>query len=189
MIISGNNIKLKPAKLSDRKNIYLWLAKSDLTPSMMGLPIYPYNPVPTWREFCKDYNKSFFSGYGNKKGRNFIIFVQDFEIGTLGYDLMNIDKKIVLLDIWLRAEKYCGLGYGSDALITLCNYLNQKYGIKDFYISPSFRNKRAIAAYTKSGFKKIQMKQTDAKRKFGVDIFDYNDNIVMKKDLDPKNSD
>ncbi|MBI4744846.1 MAG: hypothetical protein HY776_08560 [Actinobacteria bacterium] len=86
MKISGNNIKLRPAKLSDRKKIYLWLAKSDLTPSMMGLPTYPDNPVPTWEEFCKDYNKSFFNAYGNRKGRHFVILAEDFGVGTIGFD-------------------------------------------------------------------------------------------------------
>lgn len=183
MIISETQIKLRPAKISDRRKIYLWLTKSDLTPSMMGAPNYPDTQIPTWKEFCQDYNISFFNSSGNKKGRNFIILSNSTEVGTVGYDLFDKNKRRVILDIWLRAEKYCGLGYGSDALITLCNYLHRKYGIKDFYISPSSRNKRAIAAYSKSGFKKIQMSRSEAKKEFGMDIFDYSDNIVMKKNF------
>ncbi|MFC1649962.1 GNAT family N-acetyltransferase [Candidatus Latescibacterota bacterium] len=181
MIISGIHIKLRSARLSDRRKIFLWLTKSDLTPSMMGFPNYPDTQIPVWKEFCQDYNISFFNSSGDKKGRNFIILSNNTEIGTVGYDLFNENKSRVLLDIWLRAEKYCGLGYGSDALVTLCNYLHQRYGIKIFYISPSSRNKRAISAYYKSGFKKILMSRNKAKKEFGVNIFDYSDNVVLKK--------
>jgi RimJ/RimL family protein N-acetyltransferase len=52
-----------------------------------------------------------------------------------------------------------------------------------FYIAPSLRNPRAIKAYEKAGFKKLKMNRSKAAKKFGVDIFDYNDNVVMKKTL------
>ncbi len=181
MNISG--LKLRSAVLSDRKNIYLWLTKSDLTPTVMGQPDYPDAPITSWEEFCQDYSVSFFNSSGNKKGRNFIILANEIEVGTVGYDLFDENKSRVCLDIWLRAEKYCGNGYGSDALKTLCTYLNQKYGIKHFYISPSSRNKRAIAAYLKAGFKLIRMGRSQAEKEFGVDIYDYDDNVVMKKTI------
>jgi hypothetical protein len=37
----------------------------------------------------------------------------------------------------MRATKYCGFGFGSDALATLCDYLHQRYGVTNFVISPS----------------------------------------------------
>ena len=46
MIILETQIKLRPAKISDRRKIYLWLTKSDLTPSMMGVPNYPDAQIP-----------------------------------------------------------------------------------------------------------------------------------------------
>lgn len=177
----GSKIKLRSAILTERKKIYLWLVKSDLTHSVMGHPAYPDAPIPSWKEFCRDYRNSFFNSFGNKKGRNYIILVDDTEVGTVGYDLFDEKKCRVILDIWLRAEKYCGRGYGSEALMTLCQYLNRKYGIKSFYISPSSRNSRAIAAYLKAGFKRIPMSRKKAIEEFGVDIYDYDDNVLMKK--------
>jgi len=183
MIIKGSKIKLRPAILSERRLIYAWLAKSDLTPSFMGSPDYPDSHIPTLKEFCQDYKESFFDSAGNKSGRNFIIIANNIRVGTIGYDLFDDRKLRVVLDIWMRSERYCGKGYGSDALTTICDFLNKRYGIKDFYISPSSRNKRAIEAYRKAGFRPIRMSRRVAKKEFGVDIYDLHDNIVMRKML------
>jgi len=184
MAVFGSKIKLRPAVLSERRMIYAWLAKSDLTPLFMGPPDYPDSRIPSLKEFCQDYKASFFSPNGNKTGRNYIIIVNNIRVGTVGYDLFDDKKRRAVLDIWMRAEKYCGKGYGTDALTTICGFLHKRYGIKDFYISPSSRNKRAIATYQKAGFKPIKMSRSVAKKKFGVDIYDYSDNIVMRKTLE-----
>ena len=183
MVIKGSKIKLRPAILSERRLIYAWLAKSDLTPSFMGPPNYPDSHIPTLKEFCQDYKENFFNPAGNKTGRNYIIIANNIRVGTIGYDLFNDKKRRVVLDIWMRSERYCGKGYGTDALRTICGFLNKRYTIKDFYISPSSGNKRAIAAYRKAGFRAIRMSRRVAKKEFGVDIYDYHDNIVMRKTL------
>jgi len=182
MEISGNKIELKPAQESDRKKICTWLTQSDLTSSMMGLPDYTEHPIPSWEEFCKDYTLAFFNTSGDGKGRNYIIIVNDEEVGTIGYDLLDKNKDRVVLDIWMRAKKYCGLGYGSDALNTLCDYIHKTYGITNFIISPSARNKRAIAAYRKAGFEYVStISKEEQEKEFGKSEFD--DNIVMIKKL------
>jgi len=183
MIVTGSKIKLRTAVLSERRMIYAWLAKSDLTPSFMGPPNYPDSRIPTFKEFCQDYKASFFSSIGNKTGRNYIIIANNIRVGTVGYDLFDDKKRRAVLDIWMGAEKYCGKGYGTDALTAICGFLHKRYGIKDFYISPSSRNKRAIATYQKAGFKPIKMSRRVAKKKFGVDIYDYSDNIVLRRTL------
>lgn len=182
MIINGNKIKLQPAIESDREKIYDWLARSDLTPSMMGPPKYTDHPIPSWNEFCSDYVPSFFNASGDGKGRNYIITANDEEAGTIGYDLLNIEADSVVLDIWMRAERFCGKGYGSDALSTLCNYLHKKYGITTFIISFSSRNERAAAAYKRAGFKYIKnLTKEEQEELFGVS--EYDDNVLMIKRL------
>jgi RimJ/RimL family protein N-acetyltransferase len=180
MGIIGKTIELKPAQESDRKKIYTWLTQSDITPSMMGPPDYPDQSIPSWNEFCEDYTLSFFNASGDGKGRNFIIVINSEEIGTIGYDLLDKNKNRVVLDIWMKAEKYCSHGYGSDALDTLCKYIHKTYGITSFTISPSARNKRAIAAYKKAGFKYIRIiEKEEQEKEFGKSEFD--DNIIMLK--------
>lgn len=180
MKITGNKIELRAAEVTDREKIYDWLTQSDLTSSIMGPPDYPDHPISTWEEFCKDYTISFFNASGDGKGRNYIIFINDEEIGTIGYDLLDKERDRVVLDIWMRAGKYCGLGYGTDAIKTLCEYIHKTYGINNFIISPSARNKRAIASYKKAGFKYISaISKAEQIDEFG--IIEYKDNIIMKK--------
>ena len=187
MIIKGNKIELKPTQESDREKIYIWLTQSDLTPSMMGPPNYPDQPIPSWEEFCDDYALTFFNTSGDGKGRNYIIVVDGKDVGTIGYDLLDKQKNRVVLDIWMRSEKYCGHSYGSDALNTLCNYIHENYGITNFIISPSERNKRAISAYKKAGFEYVKnLNKKEQKKEFGLS--EYDDNILMIKKLITKQS-
>lgn len=156
------------------------VTQSDLTSSMFGMPNYPDHSIPTWEEFCEDYIPHFFNSSGDGKGRNFIIIAGDKDIGTIGYDLLDKKKDRVVLDIWLRAEIYCGLGYGSDALNILCDCLHKTYGITNCIISSSARNKRAIAAYQKCGFEYVStMSREEQEKEFGQS--EYDDNILMIK--------
>ena len=178
--ITGEKIELLPAQMADRKKIFSWLTQSDLTPSMMGPPDYPEHAVPSWEEFCNDYTLSFFNTSGDGKGRNYIIRFNNEEIGTVGYDLLDKNKNSVVLDIWMKAEKYCGHGYGSDALAALCQFIHQTYGITRFIISPSTKNKRAIAAYKKAGFEVIKtLSREEQEQEFG--LAEYTENVLMIK--------
>jgi diamine N-acetyltransferase len=180
MKITGKIITLISAQESDRERIYTWLCKSDITSSMMGSPCYPDHPIPSFEEFCADYVPSFFNDSGNGKGRNFIITVNNETVGTIGYDLLDKEKDRVVLDIWMKAEAFCSCGYGSDALKTMCKYLQKEYGISTFTITPSARNKRAIAAYKKAGFIFINiLSKVEQEQEFGLS--EYDDTVLMIK--------
>lgn len=171
---------MRPARESDRKKIFAWLTRSDLTPSIMGPPDYPDFAIPTWEDFCAEYPLSYFNASGDGRGRNYIIVMNEEEIGTVGYDLLDRKKDRVVLDIWMRSEKFCGKGFGRDALTTLCGHLQKTYGVTTFMICPSARNKRAIAAYRKAGFEVIRPLDREAQLKeFGR--AEYDDNILMIK--------
>ncbi len=182
-MISGARTKLRPATMADRRNIYLWMAHSDATSSMMGPPDYPDHPIPSWEEFLRDYGEHFFNTSGDGKGRNFIIIADGEEVGTVGYDLCDKQKSRAVLDIWLRGEEYCGRGHGTDALNALCHHLFDEYGIRNLFISPSSRNRRAVAAYSKCGFRQVDMSDEELEAEFGreVSILDYRDCMFMKR--------
>jgi len=178
MIIASKKVKLRPARTSDRKKIFLWLTQSDVTPFMMGLPLYPDLPIPTWKEFCDDYKPHFFNSSGEGKGRDYIIIANgNEEVGTIRYNALDKKKGSVVLDIWMRATKYCGFGSGGDALNALCDYLHERYGVTNFVISPSRRNKQAIASYQKCGFKCVSKPSKKIQKKdFGISA--CADNII-----------
>ena len=116
---------------------------------MMDPPKYPDHPIPSWEDFQQDYGESFFDESADVVGKNYIILVDNIEVGTIGYDNLDVKKGCVDFDIWLRAEKYCGHGYGSDAINSLVMYLHHKYGVSEFRLDPSRRNVRAINVYKK----------------------------------------
>lgn len=183
MKLTGNRVQLRPAEARDRRKIYQWFACSDLTSSMAGPPKYPEHPIPSWEEFCDDYTEAFFNASGDGRGRNYIILADDDEAGTVGYDLLDPKAGRVVLDIWMRSEFYCGRGYGSDALCTLCSHLHEAYGVRSFIISPSARNSRAVAAYEKAGF--VFLKNLSPEKQveeFGVS--ECEDNVLMMKTME-----
>jgi diamine N-acetyltransferase len=49
--------------------------------------------------------------------------------------------KRVELDMWMKAEKYCGRGFGSDALETLCVFLSKRFGVEKFMVQPEIRGR------------------------------------------------
>lgn len=148
----------------------------------MGPPNYPDHPIPSWEEFCDDYTLSFFNSSGDGKGRNYIIVINDDEIGTIGYDLLDKENDSVVLDIWMTSKKYCGHGYGVDALNALCNHIHRTFGITNYIISPSARNRRAIAAYRKAGFEYAST-MTNEKQQIMFGESEYDDNVIMIKQL------
>ena len=172
VVIRGNLTQLRSARLSDRRKIFEWLTASDITPSMIGPPNYPDHPIPSWDEFKRDYRESFFTEDKGSKGKNYIILVNDIEVGTIGYDHLDLNNSRVDLDIWMRAEKFCGCGYGPDAINSLIEYLRNTFGVIEFSVDPSRRNIRAIKAYIKSGFEEVKTSTADCPG-------DYRDTVRM----------
>jgi len=172
--IQGKVVILRPATMQDRKPIFDWLTNSDLTSSMMGPPTYPDSKIPSWKEYIEDYKEYFFDSSQPLLGRCFIIEVNGESVGQINHDKIYPADNSTELDIWLKSSKYTGKGYGTDALQTLCAFLNVEYSCKKFIIAPSKRNIRAIQAYKKAGF----IESTEPIR-----TPDYFDTIVLIKTL------
>src|SRR5262245_3275641 len=133
-MIRGSLVILRPAREQDRRAIYLWLAESDLTSSMLGPPNFPDAAVPTWDQFCGDYGPHFLDGMRQDVGRSFIIEVDGQAVGHVNYDGLDLARGIAELDIWLRSSEVCGFGYGSDALEALTRYLHEAFGANEFIL-------------------------------------------------------
>ncbi|MGV3588087.1 MAG: GNAT family N-acetyltransferase [Adhaeribacter sp.] len=177
-VIQGKRVTLRPAKPEDRRQIYQMLAQSDLTVCMLGAPLFPVAEIPTWEYFVEDYNLSFFSDLNPDYGRSFIIEVNADPIGHINYNQIDRVTNTVELDIWLKSSAYCNQGYGSDAINTLCNFLNRQLYCQSIILAPPARNQAAVRAYTKCGFVPTQAPP-------GNFIPDYPDAVVMIKQMTP----
>ena len=185
--LRGSKVALRPATEVDRADVYAWLACSDLTASMMGPPSYPDHPVPTWEEFCADYVPHYFDDSLPHAGRCFIIVAGDEDVGVVGYNRIDAASGECELDIWLRSERDCGKGYGSDALQVLCDFLRCSMGVARAIIRPSLRNERAIAAYRRAGFEVLPLSADEQETRYGKG--DYGDTVTLVKDMAGRRAD
>ena len=178
-MLKGKYILLRPAEQRDARSIFKWLVFSDLTASMIGPPLFPEATLPTWEQFYSDYQPHFFDGTDEEKGRSFIIELDGRSIGHINYDRLDLTRRQAELDIWMRSSKYCGHGYGSDAINVLVSFLQSKYNVEQFILRPSLRNPRAIRAYERAGFVKVCMSYEEQARLYGKG--DYLDDVLMIK--------
>jgi diamine N-acetyltransferase len=180
-MIFGSLVSLRPARESDRRNVYEWLARSDVTPSMMGPPLYAEAPIPSWEEFCNDYVTLFFDGTAPHVGRSYVIERDGAAVGHVSYSQVDLDQGQAELDIWLRGEAECGKGYGPDALAALTRHLHETLRLKTFILRPSLRNVRAIAAYAKAGFELLPASPKEQAALYGST--EHYDTAVMRLNL------
>lgn len=172
--LKSKSLSLRPASLQDKKNVYNWLAHSNLSQEMFGPPNFPEHPIPNWEEFNQDYTDHYFDGSQPLRGRCFILMHKNKPIGQINYNEINPNTKSTEIDIWLSDREYTGKGYGTEAIITLCEYLYQNFTCETVYIAPSKRNIRAIKAYKKAGF-------MESKNRPDNFIPDYADTVILSK--------
>lgn len=176
-MIQGDTVRLRPARLEERRMIYAWLAESDITPEMLGPPKFPDAPAPSWEEFCEDYSDEHFAEAGWDMAQCFVIEANGEGVGQVNFDRCHLPRGTAELDIWMRSRADCGRGWGSDALRAMMGWLREAYGVGKFVIRPSARNERAVRAYERAGFARVEMSAAEQERLYGTG--DYNDTVVM----------
>jgi len=178
-IIHGKRVVLRPATTEDEPHILEWLLRSDITPSILGPPIFPERPVPSLDDSSQRLDPHYLDGTAPELGRCFLILVDGEPVGQVTYnDIVERDgRKGVELDIWMCSESCCGKGYGSDALDALCRHLHEQFGVEEFMVQPSARNPRAIKAYEKVGFRRLDLPLEAARDLWGLN--DYCDSVYM----------
>jgi hypothetical protein len=102
-LLKGTKITLREATEADRRSVFEWLARSDLTPSMMGPPLFPDHSIPTWEEFCADYQPHYFDSSPPCHGRCFIILESGIAVGIICHNELLPDGTTDM-DIWLKSE-------------------------------------------------------------------------------------
>jgi diamine N-acetyltransferase len=177
--IQGKCVILRPATTEYEPQILGWLLTSDITPSILGPPLFPERPVPRLDDPSQRLDPHYLDGTAPELGRCFLILVDGEPVGQVTYnDIVERDGlKQVELDIWMRSEAFCGKGYGTDALEALCGYLRERFGVSQFMVQPSARNPRAIRAYEKIGFQRLDLPIETARELWGPN--DYYDSVYM----------
>jgi RimJ/RimL family protein N-acetyltransferase len=181
--IQGERVVLQPATPEGERHILDWLLRSDVTPSLLGPPLFPERPLPSPDDPSERFDPHYLDGTAPHLGRCFLILVDGEPVGQVTYnDIMEWDgRKRVELDIWMRSESCCGKGYGTDALDALCGHLHERFDVQEFMVQPSARNPRAIRAYEKVGFRRLDLPLEAAGELWGPN--DYFDSVYMVRTI------
>ncbi len=192
-MIIGQRISIKPSKLDDKRKVYEWLCLSETAKSHMGPPNFEDTPIPSWEEYCEDFEDYYFDGSKPECGQLWIIKYGDEDIGAICYSSFHLKPKSAELDIWMGTEKHCGRGFGSESIKIFCDYLTQNKQIERFIIRPSKRNVRAVRAYQKAGFIKVSDKDKQIVVKeylldeyldiYGQGDYGIGDDVVLTKNV------
>jgi len=177
--ISGSRVTLKRARSVDRARVYEWLIGSDLTANMMGGMMFPDHPIPSLDAFTAQYPELYFDGSRPYAGRMLLIAVGNDEIGCISHGAIDLRNDVVELDIWLAERRLTGHGYGSEALILLCDWLQSSYGVNRFLVRPSRRNVKALRALRRAGFRETDLPAADIVASLRLPPGDYPDEVLL----------
>ena len=184
MTIAGSKVTLQRANITDRARVYEWLIGSDLTSTMMGGTMFPDRPIPSLDEFSARYSNFFFDGTRPYGGRMFLLGANGQDIGCVSHGPIDLLNDVVELDIWLAERRLAGHGYGSEALIVLCDWLQSSYGVNRFLVRPSRRNVKALRAMRRAGFRETDLPAGDVVSKLSLPAGPYADEVLLFRILD-----
>ena len=131
--MSEHRVSIRPATMEDRRVIWEWMAQSDLTDRMMGPPVFPDMPLPSFEEFLEDYPDYFFDNTRPRQGRCFVVELGGEPIGQINHD--RVTDGVTELDIWLAGSRWAGKGHGVRAVDALCRRLADELGCTRFIIA------------------------------------------------------
>lgn len=185
VLISGQKVTLRRTQPADAERAYEWMVLSDLTPLFVGPPLYPDLPVPSRAQFDALYPRRLFGRSNPYDGRALIIRAAADDVGILIYSDVHLLQGAVELELWLAEKRFCGHGFGSDALRLACTWLQSELGVDTFVLRPSRRNVRALRAARRAGFRTVQAEADLLLRDLGLGGDPLADSEMMLLRLPP----
>jgi RimJ/RimL family protein N-acetyltransferase len=142
--LMGSKVKLRPKKLSDARNDYLWQTDPELARlDAVSVPTIPFS------QYLLDYSSELH--FPTPTRHSFAIETLDGKhIGNCVY--YNETKEEAELGIMIGNRDYWDKGYGTDALATLIDYIFLKTNLKRLYLKTLDWNHRAQKCFQKCGF-------------------------------------
>jgi RimJ/RimL family protein N-acetyltransferase len=166
-MIRGEKVILREKRLSDASNDYAWRCDPELArldgavalkmPFSEFMPNYAdelYYPSPIRRRFAID----------NLKGEH---------IGNCMYYDIDERRKQAELGILIGDRKYWDKGYGTDAVITMVNYIFESTPLQRIHLSTLDWNIRAQKSFSKCGFTPRGYLNRDGNRFLIMEIWNH----------------
>jgi RimJ/RimL family protein N-acetyltransferase len=122
---------------------------------MMGPPDFPEIPVPSFDEFCADWEEHHWTHVEPERGRMFIAAADGELVGCIAQNEVvttGDGARAVEIDLWLADPQLIGRGYGRKAILALCDRVRLELGVEEALLQPSARNAIARRSYAAAGF-------------------------------------
>ncbi|NLS79728.1 MAG: GNAT family N-acetyltransferase [Chloroflexi bacterium] len=142
-MIKGNKVRLRAIEQEDIPRFVRWLNDPDV---IRFLTIY--QPISTADEI------RWFQRHLESKD-DFVYAIETAEgvhIGNIGLHGMDWKNHNATLGIFIGEKAYWGLGYGTDAILTLLHFAFGEMNLNRVELSVFDYNERAIHSYRKCGF-------------------------------------
>jgi len=178
VIASGKKISLVRASLVDRPRLYKWFVRAWAAPDGV-VSRRGSMPPPAFEAFCAYWQPHYFDGTRPYDGRAFLIRDGAKEVGFISHGPIDIYRDVTELNVWLASEEVWGNGYASDALGTICPWLQAQYGVNRFLVRPSKSNVHALRAMRRAGFRQTDMSADELTTNLALAEGLYADAVLM----------
>ena len=151
MEMPGARVILRDKRLEDAEQDYIWRSDPELARLDAAYPL-----TMTYDRFLKIFQDQL--RYPTPGSRHFAIETEDgrFIGNCMYYDLDSINLEAEL-GIVIGARNYWSNSYGSDALLTLLDYLFTAKELKRVYLHTLEWNRRAQRCFAKCGFTPVKL--------------------------------
>ncbi len=180
---------LRPTLLL-REVVHTWMTTPGIVEKMMGPPLYPDNSIPSFREFCADWEDHIWTHAESERGRMFLAAAEGELVGCIAHNDIVVTAsgdRATELDLWLARPDLVGRFYGRRAIAALCDRVGSELGVEEAFLQPSARNEIACRSYAGAGFQRSPLLTPDAARHYRTSP-DYPDSVFFVKRLGAKAS-
>ena len=148
--LTGDLIHIREKKIDDIRNEYSWrtdeeLSRLDATRSL----------TMSYDDFHK-YSKEEMSFPSYKSKKLALDTIDNVHIGNVMYYDYSFSTKQTELGIMIGDKDYWGMGYGTEAVQILIEYLFSLLGLEKIYLHTLSWNYRAQASFMRAGFKSVR---------------------------------
>jgi RimJ/RimL family protein N-acetyltransferase len=144
--LRGERVYLRPAERSDLPNFVRWFADGETTHYLLARAPFSAAAEDKW-----------FEGMLERHGKSdwfFVICVVEDgrPIGTAGLHQVNLEDGHAAFGISIGEKAEWNKGYGTDALLTICDFGFGQLRLERIWLDVYRPNQRAQRSYAKAGF-------------------------------------
>lgn len=149
-MIQGNQVTLQPFTRDMWRTYYHWRRDHEVMYWATG-QAHQSSLVPE-EAFMNRFDEAVLTDRQQESGILGIFTESGVFIGEVSYRDMDVVAGTAVLGIMIGDKSYWGQGYGTDAVLTLCRFLFERFRLRRIQLDTWAGNERALKSYAKVGF-------------------------------------